>query len=63
MKKKQKKKKKEEKKAPLIWSCGADCIVIIMKTCLSKYTENFTTKKWKFSEKKNPIFFVFLLKT
>ena len=24
----------------------------ITKTCLFKYTENFTTKKWKFSEKK-----------
>ena len=24
----------------------------IMKTCLFKYTENFTTKKWKFSDKK-----------
>ena len=25
---------------------------IIMKTRLFKYTENFTTKKWKFSDKK-----------
>ena len=24
----------------------------ITKTCLFKYTENFTTKKWKFSDKK-----------
>ena len=24
----------------------------ITKTCLLKYTENFTTKKWKFSDKK-----------
>ena len=26
----------------------------ITKTCLFKYTENFITKKWKFSDKKNP---------
>ena len=25
----------------------------ITKTCLFKYTEHFTTKKWKFSDKKN----------
>ena len=31
----------------------------ITKTCLFKYTENFTTKKWKFSDKK----FIFLPKT
>ena len=24
----------------------------ITKTCLFKYTENFTTKKWKFPDKK-----------
>ena len=35
----------------------------ITKTCLFKYTENFITKKWKFSDKKNLIFFKFLLKT
>ena len=35
---------------------------VIMKTYLFKYTENFTTKKWKFSDK-NLIFFMFLLKT
>ena len=36
----------------------------ITKRCLFKYTENFTTKKWKFSDKKKkPIFFIFLLKT
>ena len=35
--------------------------VLIMKTRLFKYTENFTTKKWKFSEKKVLIFFIFLL--
>ena len=33
---------------------------IITKTCLFKYTENFTTKKWKFSDKKVK-FFIFLL--
>ena len=26
---------------------------LITKTCLFKYTENFTNKKWKFSDKKN----------
>ena len=26
---------------------------IITKTCLFKHTENFITKKWKFSDKKN----------
>ena len=35
----------------------------ITKTRLFKCTENFTTKKWKFSEKKNLIFFIFSLKT
>ena len=30
----------------------------ITKTCLFKYTENFTTKKWKFSDKKNDIFHI-----
>ena len=35
----------------------------ITKTRLFKYTENFTTKKWKFSDKKPLIFFIFLLKT
>ena len=33
----------------------------ITKTCLFKYTENFTTQKWKFSDK-NLIFAIFLLK-
>ena len=33
-----------------------------MKARLFKYTENFTTKKWKFSDKKSLIFFIFLLK-
>ena len=27
-------------------------LYLITKTCLFKYTENFTTKKWKFSDKK-----------
>ena len=35
----------------------------ITKTRLYKYTENFTTKKWKFSDKKILIFFILLLKT
>ena len=30
----------------------------ITKTCLSKYTETFTTKKWKFSDKNSDIFFI-----
>ena len=28
----------------------------ITKTCLFKYTENFTIKKWKFSDKNSDIF-------
>ena len=35
----------------LIW-------VHIMKTSLFKYTENFTTKKWKFSDKNSDIFHI-----
>ena len=35
----------------------------ITKTRLFKYIENFTTKNWKFSDKKTLIFFIFLLKT
>ena len=34
----------------------------ITKTRLFKYAENFTTKKWKFSDKKIQIFFIFLIK-
>ena len=30
----------------------------ITKTCLFKCTENFTTKKWKISEKKSDIFLI-----
>ena len=35
----------------------------ITKTSLFKYTENFTTKKWKFLDKYSNISFKFLLKT
>ena len=35
----------------------------VTKTFLFKYTENFTTRKWKFSDKKILIFFIFLLNT
>ena len=35
----------------------------ITQTRLFKYIENFTTKTWKFSDKKSNIFFIFLLKT
>ena len=35
----------------------------ITKTSLFKYTENFTTKKWKVSDKNSDIFSYFLLKT
>ena len=35
----------------------------ITKTRLFKYTENLTAKTQKFSDKKNLIFFLFLLKT
>ena len=31
-------------------------VVRITKTSLFKYTENFTTKKWKFSDKNSDIF-------
>ena len=48
-----------------VWSessLGAFLIAII-KTSLLKYIENFTTKKWKFSDKKSDFFcFIFLLK-
>ena len=32
-------------------------ILAITKTCLFKYIENFTSKNWKFSDKKNPDIF------
>ena len=38
-------------------------VMDITKTPLFKYTEYFTTKTWKFSDKKSDIFFIFLLKT
>ena len=34
----------------------------ITKTCLFKYTENFTIKKWKFSDKNSDIFSYFCWK-
>ena len=37
-------------------------LVVITKTRLFKYIENFTTRNWKFSGK-NLIFFIFMLKT
>ena len=33
-------------------------IQVITKTSLLKYTENFTTKKWKFSDKNSDIFHI-----
>ena len=30
----------------------------IMKTCLHKYIENFTSKNWKFSDKNSDIFHI-----
>ena len=35
----------------------------IMRTRLFKYVENFTSRKWKFSDKKTLIIFIFVLKT
>ena len=46
----------DEKNKKSLWSH-------ITKTLLFKYNKNFTTKKGKFSDKKNLIFFIFLLKT
>ena len=34
-------------------------VKLIMKTCLFKYIENFTTKNWKFSNNNSDIFFIF----
>ena len=43
-------------------ACWADSFVIITKTRLFKYIENFTSKNWKFSDKKHWFFFfIFLL--
>ena len=33
-------------------------LISITKTCLFKYTENFITEKWKFSDKKSDIFYI-----
>ena len=41
--------------------CSMKCCTI-MKTCLFKYTENFTIKKWKFSDKKFRYFSYFCSK-
>ena len=38
------------------WKGASEQESNIMKTCLFKYTENFTTKKWKFSDKNSDIF-------
>ena len=35
-----------------------DCALIITKTCLLTYIENFTSKKWKFSDKNSGIFHI-----
>ena len=42
---------------------GTQYIQFIMKTRLLKYVENFTSKNWKFSDKKSLKIFIFLLKT
>ena len=34
------------------------CLIVIKKACLFKYTENFTTKKWKTSDKNSDIFLI-----
>ena len=39
------------------WRLRSD-YVCITKTSLFKYTENFTTKKWKFSDKNSDIFHI-----
>ena len=42
--------------------CRVYCLSCITQTRLFKYTENFTTKNWKFLDKNSDIFFIFLLK-
>ena len=37
---------------------GTDVYIFITKTCLFKYTESFTIKKWKVSGKKSYIFHI-----
>ena len=45
------------------WRFWSDCAdYSITKTCLFKYTKNSTSRKWKFSDKKILIFFIYLLK-
>ena len=46
-----------------ISTVGAKGNLVITKTLLFKYIENVTSKNWKFSDTKTPIFFIFLLKT
>ena len=41
---------------------GMSILCFITKTSLFKYTENFTTKKWKFSDKISDIFSYFFSK-
>ena len=43
--------------------CSGGPILYIMKTHLFKYIEKFTSKNWKFSDKKIWNFFIFLFKT
>ena len=47
----------KESKQKLFTACHYEKMLIQM------YIENFTTKNWKFSDKKTLIFFIFLLKT
>ena len=47
----------------ILWTYIYVKMVFITKTRLFKYIENFTSKNWKFSDKKTLIFFLFLLKT
>ena len=44
------------------WNYASSNDFIITKTHLFKYTENFTTEKWKFSDKNIDSFFEFLFK-
>ena len=46
-----------------MWKCTQFIQFIITKTRIFKHTENFTTKKWKFSDKNSDFFLLFLLKT
>ena len=52
------------RKCRLVWTFGIRILKFlpikfyITKTGLFKYTENFTTKKWKFSDKKSDIFHI-----